>query len=97
MKIDLKLLCIEATDLMTIKKLMKKRSADSKEVADFTKKYGLGTPEWQSVMIRRINNKLKGHKRLNDLDLAFMHLQLEHTKWVDDQLKSMGVYSQCMN
>ena len=97
MKIDLRLLCTEASDLLTIKKLMKKRSLDSREVRELTEKLEIGTPEWQSAMIKRINNKLKENKELNDLDKTFMHLQIEHTKWINDQLRSMGIYSSCMN
>jgi len=97
MNIDLNLLCLETADLVTIKELMKKRDPDSKEVVKFTKDYGLGTPEWQSAMIRRINNKVKQNKELTDIDKTFIHLQNEHNKWVLDQLKSMGIQSICMN
>jgi hypothetical protein len=97
MRIDFNLLCAQSFDLMTIKKLLKRKSKDASEVENFTKKFGLGTPEWQNAMVKRVKEKIKKNKKLTELDKTFIHVQILHNIWVEDQLKSMGIFSTCMN
>ena len=61
--------CLETWKLHKLVKLSGQPDKDSKQVAKLTKKWGLGTPEWQQAMLKRIDKKFKELKEKNKIYL----------------------------